>query len=219
MPDCDYCGESFDDEGELVAHLGAEHEGELGTIDQRRVDQHRGGDEEGGIALGPVILVTLLILAGAVMVYVTWIMGGEGDGVAAAAADLDPAQTPNDEAAHYHGIMNVTIAGERVDFSQNKYQVQDPAFHFENNNGRVWHGHATGVTLEYALSTLGIGVNETAVSFQGTTYSESDPGTEVTVEVDGEPVDPRTYVLQGVADPTGQGGDHVRVVVRTDGAA
>jgi hypothetical protein len=67
------------------------------------------------------------------------------------------------------------------------------------------------------MATLGIGVSEDTVVFDGTVYRESDPGTNVTVEVDGEPVDPQTYVLQGGADSRPERGDSIRIVVGTDG--
>jgi hypothetical protein len=47
MPDCDYCGESFDDDAAYLAHLGEEHDGELSTIDRRRVAQHRDDGTDG----------------------------------------------------------------------------------------------------------------------------------------------------------------------------
>jgi hypothetical protein len=80
MPECDYCGESFDDEDAYLDHLAAAHEGDLGRIDRRRVADHEGaGDDEGG-SLGPTILVGLLLLAGVLVVYVTFFMGGGGNG-------------------------------------------------------------------------------------------------------------------------------------------
>ncbi|WP_436931408.1 DUF3105 domain-containing protein [Halosimplex halobium] len=82
MPDCDYCGATVDGEDAYLDHLAAEHEGELGSIDQRRVAE-REGDDDGGIPLGPAILVGLLALAGGLVVYVTFLMGGSG-GTAAA---------------------------------------------------------------------------------------------------------------------------------------
>jgi len=74
MPDCDYCGETFSDEDAYLDHLAAEHEGELGSIDQRRVEDHVGGSD-GGFPLGPAVLVGLLVFSGALVVYVTFIWG------------------------------------------------------------------------------------------------------------------------------------------------
>ncbi|WP_459194612.1 DUF3105 domain-containing protein [Halosimplex sp. J119] len=77
MPDCDYCGATFDGEEAYLDHLAAEHKGELKSIDQRRVAE-RDPDSDGGFPLGPAILVGLLAFSGALVVYVTFIMGGSG---------------------------------------------------------------------------------------------------------------------------------------------
>ncbi|WP_331235703.1 hypothetical protein [Natronorarus salvus] len=39
MPTCEYCGESVEDDETLLSHLATDHEGELGPIDRRRVDE------------------------------------------------------------------------------------------------------------------------------------------------------------------------------------
>lgn len=77
MPDCDYCGESFGGEDAYLDHLAAEHEGELGSIDKRRVAD-RNGSSDSDFPLGPVVLVGLLVVAGALVVYVTFLWGGSG---------------------------------------------------------------------------------------------------------------------------------------------
>jgi len=85
MVECDYCGESFDEEDAYLAHLADSHEGELGAIDQRRVDS-RGSDEESSLPLGMVILGVLVVLAIGLAVYVTQLGGGGGgdpDGIEA----------------------------------------------------------------------------------------------------------------------------------------
>lgn len=86
MPDCDYCSASFDDEGAYYEHLDDEHADELGAIDQRRVDQHTGRTDDGGVPTGPLILFGVIGLALAVVVYVILFLGGGdpgGDGNAA----------------------------------------------------------------------------------------------------------------------------------------
>jgi len=205
MPDCDYCGESFGDEDSYLDHLAADHRGELGAIDKRRVASHEGDGDGGGFPLGPAILVGLLVFAGAVVVFVTFNFGGGGG---------QPACT-----GHCHGTINVTIDGQQLDFSQQRYQLQDEEFHFEAGNGRIWHTHATGVTLAEGMATLGIDVTADSVTFQGTTYRDGDPGTEVIVEVEGESVDPTSYVFRGTeTGRNAEQGDHVRIVVRTNGS-
>jgi hypothetical protein len=211
MPACDYCEESFEDEEALLRHMGDVHAGELGTIDQRRVEDIAGGDD-GGIDRGPLILGGVVLFAAAVVVYVIFFVGGGGG--AGAPADLGQAGS-----THEHGTIEMQVLGEEVDFSQDRYQQprEVPRFHFEAGNGDVWHKHATGVTLQWAMGTLpGIEVTAESVTYQGTTYEDSDPEYDVTVAVNGEPVDPSTYVLQGSSEtPPTDGSDHVRIVVRS----
>lgn len=219
MPDCNYCGETFPDEESYLAHLRADHdESELSRIDRRRVETEASPDGGFGLPVGPTVLAGLVVLALGVTVYVTFFVGGDGGGSASAGPAGEVAQTPTGVGTvHEHGTMEVVVDGERVDFSRDEYQRQDRAFHFENGNGEMWHAHARGVTLEYALATLDIQVNETAVVYDGTVYRDGDPNTTVTVEVNGEPVDPETYVLDGVEnEANADRGDHVRVVVETD---
>jgi len=210
MPECSYCGESFDDEGEYLDHLGAEHGGELSAIDQRRVGQRE--DDGGGLPLGPIVLGGVIGVALLLVVYVTFFLGGGSSAVAG-----DVAQEPGGMgSAHEHGTINVTIDGQTLDFTRERYQLEADRFHFEGGTD-VWHKHATGVTIEFAMATLGIEVSEDSVTFDGTTYNESDPGTSITITADGEPVDPQTYVMQGVPSATNAGqGDHIRIVVRTN---
>lgn len=208
MPDCDYCGESFADEDAYLDHLAGEHEGELGAIDRRRVEDHDVSDD-GGLSLGPVVLVGLLVLAGGLVVWVTFFMGS-GNANAGTGPFGDSVQQPsNVGGVHSHGPMTVVLDGEELDFSQSRFQVRqtnDRAFHFEGGDGSQYHLHAQGVTLEYALESLDIGVNDSALSFDGTVYSENDRDT-VVYEVNGQEVSPETYVIEG--------GDQIRVVANS----
>ncbi len=212
MEECSYCGQSFDDEEAYLAHLADEHEGELRAIDRRRVEGYEADRESGGLPTGPLVLGVVLGVAVLLVVYVTLFMGDGGAG----APDIGQAGT-----AHEHGTINVTIDGETVDFSRDRYQVTETGnsrFHFESGTA-IWHKHATGVTVKYALSVHGIQVSEDSVTVDGTTYRASDPGTEIVVEVNGDAVDPNEYVIQGASSAsTAEQGDHVRVVVRTDGS-
>lgn len=220
MPDCNYCEESFADEESYLDHLHAAHdEGELSRIDRRRVEQHV-GDDGGGLETGPVILGGLLLFTAGVLVYVTFFVWG-GSGTAASKMLNDISQTPtNVGEAHEHGRINVTIDGQTLDFSQSRFQKpqQFRAFHFEGGDGTAWHVHAEGVTLEYAMATLGIDVSDNTVTYGGTTYRDSDPNTNVTVQVNNESVDPETYELDGVESASGQGGDYIRILVETNGS-
>ena len=105
---------------------------------------------------------------------------------------------------HYHGSIEMRILGQTVDFSRSRFQLQDDRFHFESGDGRQWHAHASGVTLGYAMSTLGFEVTQDAVSVGEETYAEGEY--TVIVAVNGDAVVPDEYVLQE--------GDHVRIVVQ-----
>lgn len=191
MENCDYCGESFEGEKAYVKHLRTEHLDELGPIDRRRV----GADDEGGSVLptGPLALALVIGATVAVVGYVMFVAGGSGGSVGPAGS------------AHYHGPIEMVVLGEQVDFSRSEYQLQDDRFHFEAGDGSTWHAHATGVTLDYAMESLGFDVTRTSVTYQGTTYEDSDDQYNVTVTVNGNRVNPEQYILQE--------GDRIRIVV------
>jgi hypothetical protein len=78
VPDCDYCGERFDDEDAYLDHLAAAHDGELKRIDQRRLEDHDADD--GGLSRGPTLIAALVLLpllaVGAFLLF----SGGGGGG-------------------------------------------------------------------------------------------------------------------------------------------
>ena len=119
MPDCDYCGATVDGEDAYLDHLASEHEGELGSIDERRVAE-RDPDDGGGIPLGPAILVGLLALSGGLVVYVTFLMGGSGGTAAASGlpdrgADAVISQVQTEESNGLdHREQGTEIGYERV---------------------------------------------------------------------------------------------------------
>lgn len=200
MHDCDYCEASFESEDEYISHLASEHEADLGPIDRRKVGDGDGGGGD-GLPTGPIVLGGVIFASLALVVYVLVVFGGGGS-----------------ESVHEHGIIEIVIAGERIDLSQARYQVQAERFHLERGNGRIWHTHEQAVALEDALATLDVEVTESVVVFQGTTYRDDDPNTNVSVTVNGARVTPSEYVLEGVEDEQqAEKGDHVRVLVNTTG--
>lgn len=121
-----------------------------------------------------------------------------------------PGQYIQRDDQHVHGGMEFVVDGEQVDFEGDRYQTNDRYFHFEDGDGSLWHAHSYSITLQYALSSLdGIDVDAdgSTVTFDGTTYRAGESGTTITVEVNGEPVEPGEYYLKD--------GDEVRVVVDT----
>jgi sulfur carrier protein ThiS len=199
MPECEYCDASFDDEATYDTHLGAEHADELGPIDRRRLSADT-ADADTDRPIGLIVLGVFLVVIIGVGV-VTFLSSGNGS-----SPEFQAEQQPSNlGSVHTHGTIEVAIDGQRIDFSQDQYQVQADAFHFENGGGTRWHVHAQGVTLEYAMATLGIDVTESTVTHQGTTYRDSASNTSVTVTVNGEPVTPSEYVLRD--------GDRIRIIV------
>lgn len=207
MVECRYCGEEFPEEDALLDHFASAHDGELSTIDQRRVDDRQ--TEEGSFPISASaagLAIGIAVFGGLIIWGITAFAGGgsigDVDGVAVTPTDL--------WSVHTHGTITVEVLGDTVDFSQSQYQLQADPFHFENRNGDRWHVHAKDVTLEYAMSTLGFDVNASAFTYNGETYRNADPNYEVVVEVNGESVNPATYRLEE--------GDHIRIVVRNETA-
>jgi hypothetical protein len=88
---------------------------------------------------------------------------GIGAVIAAVAAALAyPAINPPEPfvlgSAHEHAVFAVILDGQKIDFSQNKYQVASRYIHVENNDGTTIHRHAEGVPFGFFLESLGMGI-------------------------------------------------------------
>lgn len=206
MPECDYCGAAFDDEAAELDHLRSEHADELGPIDKRRVGDVDG--DGGGLPTGPIALGVVLLASIAIVGYVVFAAGGTG-------ADA----RPRADGTHEHGLIEATIDGEEIDFTQSQYTYRNDYFHIHPGSSEpLWHAHGSPVTVKYALGTFGIEVDDdgTELSFRNETYRESD-GAEIRLQVNGESVDP-AYTLEGVgpeqAAVNGEG-DNLSVIVET----
>lgn len=190
MPECDYCGASYDDEDTYVAHLDDEHGDELSRVDQRRVEQHRTHSSGRDIATGPVVLVGVFLVAGVFVTYLI-ISGGGGQ------------QTGP---THIHGTITMRIDGERVSVAQ---QTGSPVFHFHGSQ-RQWHVEVQGVTLKQALKTVGVEISKTHVRYGGKMYRETTQNTSITYRVNGQSVVPSEYVLED--------GDKIWIIINTTGS-
>lgn len=221
MAECSYCGSSFEDEESLVAHHRDEHYDELGRIDRRRVDATAGDSDSGTIIpyviAGGAIGVVLIGLLAAI-----FILGG-GNGASAPLYTEDVETTPSGfNALHEHGLIDVTIDGEEFDFATDSDLIEADPFWFHVHGGNnVWHTHGEDITLEYALATFGIEVDEggSVVEYNGVRYDDADPDTTVEITVNGEAVDPMEYVprgVQGATQAAATDGDHIRVVVERE---
>ena len=87
--------------------------------------------------------------------------------------------------AHDHADFAVFINGQKIDFSQAKYQTKipnDPSLcgdtsklaHLHAGDGNVAHEHATGVTWQYFISTLNITLSKDCIEIDGNSYCSSD---------------------------------------------
>lgn len=90
MPECDYCGESFSAEHDLLAHMRDEHEGELGRIDRRRVADLEGDDTD--LPTGPIAIALIVFVSAAVVAFV--VFSNPGGGNAGRATPIDTGATP-----------------------------------------------------------------------------------------------------------------------------
>lgn len=121
--------------------------------------------------------------------------------------DVPGDHIPHDE-LHIHGDISFTVNGDSVDFTRDKYQNAGHSAHFHFEGGDAyWHAHSWSVTLKYAMSTLqGINVTEDSVTYNGTTYERSNA--QITIQANGEPVDPSTYFLKD--------GDQITITVESE---
>ena len=207
--ECKYCGEDVP-ETEYADHLRRAHSENLTKLDQRRLGIT---DEDAGRNRTFVVGASIIGIA-VVVGYVLLFVGIDDTGPE---AELMPDAQAG---LHEHGTLSIEQDGEAVDFSDPDHTEQDACFHFHEGDGEIWHTHCEDVTLEYALSTLGMPVTDTSIEIDDTEYSDDDPDTSVSVTVDGQPVDPSRYVLDGAGptDAAREGeGDNVRIVVETEG--
>lgn len=93
MPDCDYCGASFDDEDAYLAHLESEHRGELGRIDRRRIDDS--DDEEDDLPIGLIAIGIVFVGAAVVVGYIAFGGGASGPSTGADASGIEAEPLPD----------------------------------------------------------------------------------------------------------------------------
>ncbi|MFB6218513.1 MAG: DUF3105 domain-containing protein [Halobacteriaceae archaeon] len=79
MPDCDYCGRSFDDEEAHLDHLAEVHADELGPIDRRRLEDRDG--EERDWTRPALVAAGVLALGGIYLVLFSGLLSGGGGGI------------------------------------------------------------------------------------------------------------------------------------------
>src|SRR5918995_2001560 len=70
---------------------------------------------------------------------------------------------------HVHAAFAVKINGEKLDFSQEKYQVKSQYIHVENNDGNTLHRHATDVPVGEFFASLGMNVTDSCFTLENKT--------------------------------------------------
>ncbi|MBI4017690.1 MAG: hypothetical protein HY366_01965 [Candidatus Aenigmarchaeota archaeon] len=89
------------------------------------------------------------------------------DHVSQAAGSLQDSNVGPLGGIHEHFRIAVTLDGVPIDFSRARYQLRDQRFHFEDGDGVTGHMHATGITLGYVFSTLGMKLDSTCFVLDG----------------------------------------------------
>jgi hypothetical protein len=122
MPDCEYCGRTFDDEEAHLDHLAEVHADELGAIDRRRVEKRGGEDADGLDWTLPALLAAGVVILGvaAVVLFPGLLPGGGGDG----GIETEPLPERGDTALltgvqSYDGLSRQHVSGDTgVDYAQ-----------------------------------------------------------------------------------------------------
>jgi len=160
MVDCDYCGASFDGEEAYLDHLADSHEGELGAIDQRRVDGRK-SDDESGISLMALAVGLGAAIAVGVTLYLTFFSGGGGvsaDGIEAAELNEsgDSDALASVEEFESEGSQHVS-EGQEIDYAQSPplsgphYGTATQGGFYEETQpaGNIVHGLEHGAVVIY----------------------------------------------------------------------
>jgi hypothetical protein len=132
----------------------------------------------------PAVIVLLGILAYAVTVY-SGHLEKPGQNFGALGSE------------HVHAAFAVKIDGEKVDFSQEKYQVQSQYIHVENNDGNTLHRHATGVPIGEFFASLGMNVTDSCFTLENKTSYCSNGNSNLEFYVNGNKTNSiANYVLK-----------------------
>lgn len=201
--ECDHCDGTFSTEKEKLEHVLDAHRDDMSSHDvdeaKRRLNKLRAenpSQDNDLLRIAGMAAVALLVLGGGgyALMQSGLVQVSSPTGATANGGSV-PIGTPG--SVHEHMSFSVTVDGERIDFSQSKYQLQSQHVHFEGGDGSTLHKHATGVTIGFTLDTLGMAINASCLQLRdGTTHCEPEDG-ELSVTAGGKKVDdPAGYVLQ-----------------------
>lgn len=68
------------------------------------------------------------------------------------------------ESTHIHAHLKIYLNNKALDLSTSNYQSKSEFVHLEDGVGELIHVHATGITLEQFLYTLGMNSNESCIA-------------------------------------------------------
>jgi len=93
------------------------------------------------------------------------------------------------DSSHDHASLVVFINGERINLAQEKYMLRDKFIHLEDGNGVIVHKHATGATLQYFFSTLGMELTNQCLTLDtGMQYCNSKDWKKLKIIVNGKEI-------------------------------
>ena len=91
--------------------------------------------------------------------------------------------------AHEHAVFAVILDGEKIDFSQNRYQVQSSFIHVEGGDGTTLHRHATDVPFSEFLDSVRMDIqNDCFIRDDGEVFCD-DGVNQLRYFVNGQEVD------------------------------
>ncbi|MFA4906878.1 MAG: hypothetical protein WC602_01260 [archaeon] len=143
MPEfkCNECGKEFGSAEALSQHGNSKHP----KSESRPVITKGGAKRAMIIAVIALVMVGLGLYFYFSMSYVPQNLGAVGS-------------------QHIHADFKLYINGNAVGLSQQKYQLRSKYVHMENGDGDIVHVHATGVTLDYFLRTIGFGIDKNCLA-------------------------------------------------------
>ena len=138
MPEfrCNECGKEFGSAKALLQHGNSKHP----KPESRPVITKKG-------AKRAVIIAVIILVAAGLGLYFYFSMSYVPQGLGAVGSQ------------HIHFDFRLYVNGNAIDLSQQKYQLRSQYIHMENGDGDIVHVHATGVTLNYFLRTIGFGID------------------------------------------------------------
>lgn len=102
-----------------------------------------------------------------------------------------------DKETHYHADFKVYVEGEFYNFSQEEFMstpenIQSRNVHLHDDNGKIIHYHAEGITLENFFSSIGINFTSSCIEVDQVEYC-SDGEKQLVMIVNGEitPLNPQ----------------------------